>query len=128
MLRMMIEAARAPRLSAAAPSRWRSAGSRIARSSARRQRRRIVGRHDKAVLAVVEQLGHAGNVGRDAGKPLARRLDQHIGQAVAVAVVGDPAGQHEEIGCAVARQHLLLRQRAEPVDPVGNAERVRLRA
>ena len=39
----------------------------------------------------------------------------------------DAAGQHEEVGAAVALQHLLLGQRAAPGDPVGNAEALGLR-
>ena len=46
------------------------------------------------------------------GKPLARRLHQHVGQAVAVAVAGDPAGQREQIGGAQGRQDLGLALRA----------------
>ena len=78
------------------------------------ERGRIVGRHDQPVLAVAEQFRHAGDDRRDADQALAGGFDQHVGQAVTVAVGGDPAGKRENVGPAVALQHLLLRERALP--------------
>ena len=82
----------------------------------------VAGRNQKARLAVDEQLLDGAGPGGDARQPLARRLHQHIGQAVAVAVAGDPAGQREEIGGAQGRQDLGLGLRAAPGDAPGKAE------
>ena len=94
-----------------------------ARSSAAASACRVFGRHDQPVLAVDQKFGNAGDIGGDAGEPLARRLHEHIGQAVAVAVGGNPAGQREDVRAPVMRQHLLLRQRAFPLDPVAQMPR-----
>ena len=74
------------------------------------QRCRIVGRHQKAVHAVLDQLRHRGDPARDHRKLHGARLQQHVRQAVAIAVRRDPAGQHEQIGGAVGLQHLVLRR------------------
>jgi hypothetical protein len=106
------------RASAASPSRCRKAGSRIAISSACSKSGRIVRPDQKAVFTIDQQFGHAGNGGGDARQALARRLDQNIRQSVPVAVGGDTAGQREHVGAAVVVEHLLLRQRTFPGDPV----------
>ena len=100
--------------SAAAPSRLRSAGSRIARSSAAASAAGSSGGTSSPFSPSLEQFGHAGNVGRNADEALARRFDQHVGQAVAVAIRGDAAGQRKDVGLPVAGEHLVLRQPALP--------------
>ena len=62
------------------------------------------------------------DLGRDHRQLLRHRLHDHVGQAVAVAVRGDPGGQAEQVGAAQCRQHLLLRARPAPGDPVGDAQ------
>ncbi len=108
--------ARAPRRRRRAAAR--RAGSRISAASACGQGRRVAGRHQNAGRAVLDQLGDAGQPRRDAGQPLALRLHQHVRQAVAVAVLGDLGGEHEQIGLAIGGEHLRLRLRAAPFDAV----------
>ena len=91
----------------------------------RRERGRIVRRHQQAVDAVRDQLGDRGDPAGDRRQLHRARLEQHVRQAVAIAVGGDPARQHEQVGAAIARQHLIVRQRAAPADPSGDAERRR---
>ena len=53
---------------------------------------------------------------RDHRQLLALRFHQHVGQAVAIAIPGDAAGQHEDVGVAVGLEHRLLRRRSLPAD------------
>lgn len=56
---------------------------------------------------------------------LAGRFDQHVRQAVSVAVGADAAGEREDIGLSVTSKHLFLRQRTKPRHAVGNSQRLR---
>ena len=57
-----------------------------ARQAQRAERSGSSGSTTRPFTPSLKQFGHAGNRRRDAAEPLARRLDQHIGQSVAVAV------------------------------------------
>ncbi len=107
----------------AAPRRPRSSGSAIRRSSAAASAGGVARRHQQAGLVGADQLGDRRDRGRDTGQALALRLHQDVGQAVAIAVAGDPAGQDEQIGCAVMLQHHRMWLGAEPGDALGQAER-----
>ena len=78
------------------------------------QRLRVVGGDQQTGLALAQEFGNARKRGRDAAKALAGGLDNDIGQPVAVAIGGDAAGQHEQVGPAIGVQHLPLVQRAAP--------------
>ena len=91
------------------------------------QQPRVFRRDDKAVFAAGQQFGNSGNIGRDADEVLARGLNQHIGQAVTIAICRDAAGKGKQIGTAVMLKHLFLGKRAFPGDAVGNAELFRQR-
>ena len=92
--------------SAASPSRLRSAGSRIARSSAAASACGSSGGTTSPFSPSTSSSGTPEILVETQARLLARRLDQHVGQAVAVAVGGDPAGQREDVGLPVAVEHL----------------------
>ena len=77
----------------ASPRRRRNAGSPIRRDSASASAAGDRGGDEEPGRAVVDQLRNAGNARRHAGELLALRFEQHVGQAVAVAVVADAARQ-----------------------------------
>ena len=56
-----------------------------------------------------DQLRDRRDARRDAGEPLALRLDQHVRQPVAVAVARDAAREREEVRVAVLGEQLVLR-------------------
>ena len=65
---------------------------------------RVVRRDEDAVDAVVHQFGDAGDVGGDHRRGARHGLDEHVGDAVAVAVVHHPAGQAEHRSPAGTRR------------------------
>jgi hypothetical protein len=73
----------------------------LRRGDGARQRRgqglRVLRRHQDAVDLILDQFRHPRHGRRHAAQALALGLDQHVGQPVAVAVAGDPAGQHEQV-------------------------------
>ena len=61
--------------------------------------------------------GTAREPARDRGQLHGARLEQHVRQAVAIAVGRDPAREHEQIRAPVGLQHLVLRQRRRASAP-----------
>ena len=79
------------------------------------KRWRVFRLDNHAVDAIRKKLGHAGNKGRYANEFLTAGFDQDIRQAVAVAILGNAAGQSEYVRLPVECQNLILRQRAFPL-------------
>ncbi len=88
------------------------------------QGRVVLGRHQQAVLAVAQHLGDAGGAGRHHRRAAGHRLEQHVGDAVAVAVREHPAGQGEDRGPPVELRQLLLRAEAPDVHPLAEVQLV----
>ena len=94
------------------------AAARIARQEIDRVRQRLpFARGDELALAArADELGDAGERGRDDREPLACGLEQDVRQAVAIARGRGFRRQHEEIGVAQEIDHLRLRPAAEERD------------
>ncbi len=88
----------------------------------RGKRLRAFRRHHQAVFAIFKKFRNAGDCGRYTGKPLARRLHEHIRQAVAVTIGRHPARQCEDVGPTVAAQNILLIECPVPADAILDAK------
>ena len=93
----------------AAPSASRRVGSRISAARAAARAGGSPGGTSTPVRPSTISSAMPGSRGRDAGKALALRLHQHVRQAVAVAVLADLGGEHEQIGLAIGGEHRGLR-------------------
>src|ERR1700686_2674884 len=59
--------------------------------------------------AIVHRLWDAADAGRDHRRATRHRFEEHVGDAVAVAVVGHPRRECEHIGALIDRKQLCLR-------------------
>ena len=69
---------------------------------------RVTRWNQQARHIVLDQFRDCRNVGRNAGKPLALRLDQHVGEAVPIAVLHNLGGEHEQVGLTIGGEHFRL--------------------
>src|SRR5213592_2034411 len=90
-----------------------------------RECRAVAFAHQNAGV-VANQLGNGRDACRYAGDTLALRLSEHVRQAVAVTIARDTARQRKEVGLAIFRQQLVLREWAAPRDALADAEGARL--
>ena len=65
---------------------------------------------------MLDQFGNARYPGRDSGDLQRHRLDQGVGDAVAVAVLGDDAGQNKDLRLVQVFPQLLLEHRASQMN------------
>mmetsp|Transcript_23002 Transcript_23002/g.38862 ORF Transcript_23002/g.38862 Transcript_23002/m.38862 type:complete len:222 (+) Transcript_23002:527-1192(+) len=71
-----------------------------------------------AMHAVIDELRDGGHRRGQNGQHLARRLHQHVGQPIAVAICRNPAWQNKEVRGAHRRNHLGLVTGTAPRDPI----------
>jgi hypothetical protein len=82
----------------------------------RRHTVRVCGVDEKSAHAVLDELGDARERGGHDGTARGHRFHQRHRDAVHLAVVGDDAGQHEDVAFAHQPGHLVLRPRAEQMN------------
>ena len=113
-------------LAVEAPAHRLAAGARQARGELRvaaqpeqrlRARVRVVGRDQQPVLAVADQLGDPGDVGGHDRQPAGHRLDEDVGDPVAVTVVEHAAGKAERLGFAIGAVKVGLPERSGEANP-----------
>ena len=76
---------------------------------------RIIGRDQQAVALGLDELWNPRNRGRDHGNPAAHRLQQHVGNAVAISVTGYDTRKHEYRSPLVrAADHVVTLRTDEP--------------
>ena len=91
-------------------------------SSAAASAARVAGRDQQPLAPVGDELRHAGEARGEERQRLRGGFHDHVGQAVAVAVVALLAGQHEAVRLAHRGDHRVLRLPAAPRDAVREAE------
>src|SRR5579885_2924955 len=87
-----------------------------------RQRARVARRYEQTGDLRLDQFRDPRQIGRDRGEALALRLHQHVGQSIAIAILGDSAREREDVRVSICRQHRILRLCAAPLDTLGDAE------
>ena len=106
----------------------RSARGRVSRSSdskRRRERLRIVGRHEQAGAAVVDQIEQAADAAGDDRQARRHRFDRAVGKRLG------PRRQHERVGRGEQRRHVLAMPEeldAVPARPRARDQRFELAA
>src|SRR5712691_12126698 len=81
-----------------------------------RRRNRILGRHDQPARLMLHQLWDAADRGCDHWQPARHRFDEHVGNAVAIAVVADAARQAEDRRLPILAEQGGLRHRTGDAD------------
>jgi hypothetical protein len=73
--------------------------------------------HEHAGSTMCYEFVRGAHPGGDDRQLLTQRLHQDVRKPIAVAVLRDAAGQHEDVGVPIARKHRFLRLCASPINP-----------
>ena len=93
----------------------------------RRQRRRVGGGHEQTRDAMTDGRTDGAHVGRHHRHAARHRLEDDVGQAVAIAGAIADRGDDDHVCTRIFVRKRVVRRRAAERDVVGDAERARLR-